>query len=166
MQLQHNKIAALYCRLSRDDGNVSESDSIQNQEMMLTRYAKENGFQIVDTYKDDGFSGTSFDRPNFIRMMGDLRTKKADAVIVKDLSRFGREHIQADLYREIEFPQMGVRLIAVNDSYDSAKIDRSANSMAQIKGLFNQCRQLSEQKALKHGFSAVMEAHIARYFAG
>lgn len=136
--LQHNKNAALYCRLSRDDKNIGESDSIQNQEMALRQYAKLNGFQIVDTYKDDGFSGTSFDRPDFIRMMGDLRAKKADTIIVKDLSRFGREHIQADLYREIEFPQMGVRLIAINDNYDGAKADHSSNSMAQIKGLFNE----------------------------
>ena len=158
MQLQHNKNAALYCRLSRDDGNVSESDSIQNQEMMLTRYAKEKGFQIVDIYKDDGWSGTSFDRPDFVRMMGDLRTKKADTVIVKDFSRFGREHIQADLYREIEFPQMGVRLIAVGDSYDSAGVDRSANSMAQIKGLFNEWFAAETSEKVRHVLRSKKEA--------
>lgn len=136
--LAHNRNAALYCRLSRDDNNISESDSIQNQELILKKYAEQNGFSIVDVYKDDGYTGTNFQRPDFVRMLGDLRRKKADTVIVKDLSRFGREHIQADLYREIEFPQMGVRLIAINDNYDGARLDRSANSMAQMKGLFNE----------------------------
>ena len=158
MQLQHNKNAALYCRLSRDDGNISESDSIQNQEMMLSRYANENGFQIIDIYKDDGWSGTSFQRPDFTRMMGDLRTKKADTVIVKDFSRFGREHIQADLYREIEFPQMGVRLIAVGDNYDSAAVDRSSNSMAQIKGLFNEWFAAETSEKVRHVLRSKKEA--------
>jgi len=156
--LQHNKMAALYCRLSRDDRNTGDSDSIQNQEMMLTQYAKVNGFQIVDTYKDDGFTGTNFERPDFIRMMADLRTKKADTVIVKDLSRFGREHIQADLYREIEFPQMGVRLIAINDSYDSAKTDHSSNSMAQIKGLFNEWFAADTSEKVRRVLRAKAEA--------
>ena len=133
-----NKRAALYTRLSPDDRNAGESDSIQNQELLLTQYANQHGFNIVDVYKDGCHTGTNFDRPDFIRMMGDLRAKKADVVICKDLSRFGREHIQADMYREIEFPSMGVRLIAINDNYDGAKVDHSTNSMAQIKGLFNE----------------------------
>lgn len=158
MQLQHNKKAALYCRLSRDDSNIGESDSIQNQEMMLAQYAKKNGFQIIDIYKDDGYTGTNFERPDFIRMMGDLRTKKADTVVVKDFSRFGREHIQADLLREIEFPQMGVRLIAINDGYDSAFVDRSANSMAQVKGLFNEWFAAETSEKVRHVLRSKKEA--------
>ena len=156
--MQHNKLAALYCRLSNDDRNdSSESDSISNQEMMLTQYAEKNGFNIVDIYKDDGFTGTNFQRPDFIRMIGDARAKKIDTIIVKDLSRFGREHIQADFYREIEFPQMGVRFIAVNDNYDGARVDHSTNSMAQIKGLFNEWMSSDTSQKVRRVYRAKAE---------
>lgn len=164
MNLQHNKKAALYCRLSRDDRDVSESDSIQNQELMLSRFASVQGFKIVDVYKDDGYTGTNFDRPDFMRMLSDLKTGRADTVVVKDLSRFGREHIQADLYREIEFPAMGVRLIAINDNYDSAAVTHSTNSMAQIRTLFNEWFAADTSEKVKRVLRMKMEA--GQYLGG
>jgi len=135
MQLQHNTQALLYCRRSPDE---RENDSVENQAMILREYANKNNFHVVDVYQDDEYRGMTFDRPDFIRLMSDLRKKRGNCVIVKDLSRLGRDHIQVDMFREVEFPQMGVRLIAVADNYDGANLTHSANSMAQVKGLFNE----------------------------
>jgi len=158
--LQHNKKAALYCRVSKEEETIGDSNSITNQELILTQYAKSNDFQIVEIFKDDGFSGTNFERPAFIKMLEYLRTKKADVVIVKDLSRFGREHIQTDLYREIEFPKMGVRLIAITDNYDSAFVNHSTNSMAQIKGLFNEWYAADTSDKVRHTLRKKAEARL------
>ena len=91
-----NKITALYCRLSRDDMLDGESNSIKNQKDMLTKYAKDNGFSNLQYYVDDGYSGTSYDRPDFQRMKADIEDGKISTVIVKDLSRLGREYLQHD----------------------------------------------------------------------
>lgn len=111
--------AALYCRLSQDDGNTSESVSIGTQKSLLTRYCTENGFQIYDYYIDDGYSGTNFDRPDFSRMMTDVEDRKVNLVIVKDLSRFGREYAMMGIYLNYTFEDCNVRFIAITDGVDT-----------------------------------------------
>jgi len=98
---QRGNAAALYCRLSRDDGGDAESNSIATQRMMLGRYAKEHGFQVYSEYIDDGFSGTSFDRPDFKRMIADIEDGKIGIVICKDLSRLGRNNALVAYYTEV-----------------------------------------------------------------
>jgi len=126
--------AALYCRLSRDDGNT-ESMSIQSQREMLTDYAKENGYNIFDIYVDDGYSGVSFDRPNFQRMLDDILVDRINMVLTKDLSRLGRNYIMIGQYRDFFFPEHGVRYIAINDGYDGLKED---NDIAAFKDILNE----------------------------
>lgn len=113
--------AAVYCRLSQDDGSVGESGSIQTQRTLLTQYCKEQHIGIADYYCDDGWSGTNFERPEFQRMLEDIESGKVNTVIVKDLSRFGREYAQMGMYIEHYFEQKNVRFISVAESIDSAK---------------------------------------------
>ena len=110
---------ALYYRLSRDDDNEGESNSIATQRMMLRRYAEENGLRVVDEYIDDGYSGTNFDRPDFQRMIGDIEAGKINCVVTKDLSRLGRNYLLTGQYMEMYFPVHGVRYIAVDNGVDS-----------------------------------------------
>ena len=130
-----NKITALYCRLSQDDMLEGESNSITNQRNMLTKYAAENGFNNVAVYADDGFSGTNFNRPDFQRMKSDIESGNVSAVIVKDLSRLGREYLQTGYYTEIFFPQHDVRFIAVHDNVDTMRGD---NDFAPFKNIMNE----------------------------
>lgn len=128
--------AALYSRLSRDDGiGESESNSISNQKQMLLRFAKENGFDIADYYVDDGWSGTNFERPDFKRMVSDIEKGLIDAVIVKDLSRLGRNNAMVALYTEIIFPDNDVRFIAINDGIDTTNGD---NDIMPFKSVVNE----------------------------
>ena len=110
---------AIYCRLSQDDGQVGESGSIQTQKTLLTQYCSDHHFSVYDTYCDDGWSGTNFERPQFQRMMEDIEEGKINIVVVKDLSRFGREYAQMGLYIEHYFEQKGVRFIAVGENIDT-----------------------------------------------
>ena len=110
---------ALYLRLSRDDDNAGESNSIATQRMMLRRYAEQNHLYVVDEYIDDGFSGTNFNRPSFQRMMNDIEAGRINCVVVKDLSRFGRNYLEMGMYTEMRFPELGVRFIAVDSGVDS-----------------------------------------------
>ena len=113
------KWAALYVRLSRDDDNEGDSNSIAHQIEILKKYAKESGITSYKIYKDDGYSGTSFNRPGFQEMLADIEAGLVSMVIVKDMSRFGRNYLEVGLYTEIRFPELGVRFIAVNDGVDS-----------------------------------------------
>ena len=115
--------AVLYLRLSRDDDNRGESESIQNQRALLREYAARQGFSVIEEYIDDGWSGTSFDRPRFQDMLRDMERHRFDIVLVKDLSRLGRDYIQTGRYLELVFPEHGVRLIAVNDGIDTLSAD-------------------------------------------
>lgn len=110
---------AIYCRLSQDDGSAGESGSIQTQKTLLTQYCKEHNIRIADYYCDDGWSGTNFERPEFKRMIDDIENGKINTVIVKDLSRFGREYAQMGLYIEHYFEEKGIRFIAVAEGVDS-----------------------------------------------
>ena len=116
-----NEIAGIYSRLSQDDGNTGESGSIQTQKTLLTQYCKEHGITIGDYYCDDGWSGTNFERPDFKRMLDDIEAGKINVVIVKDLSRFGREYAQMGMYIEHYFEEKGVRFISVAENIDSAQ---------------------------------------------
>ena len=111
--------AALYCRLSSDDAYLGESGSIQTQRALLTQYCKENNIAVYDTYADDGFSGTNFNRPDFQRMLTDLESHKANLVIVKDLSRFGREYAQMGMYIENDFEDWNIRFISIGENIDT-----------------------------------------------
>ena len=93
--------AALYCRLSRDDGNVQESSSIQTQKEILSRYARENGINDTTFYVDDGYSGTNFQRPSFQNMIKDIENGRINCVITKDLSRLGRNYLDCGLYLDV-----------------------------------------------------------------
>lgn len=114
------KITALYCRLSRDDELAGDSNSIVNQKAILKKFADDNGFRNVAYFVDDGLSGTNFDRPDFQRMITDIDEGKIGTVIVKDMSRFGRDYLKVGYYTEVAFPAADVRFIAMNNGVDSA----------------------------------------------
>lgn len=138
---------AVYVRLSREDGDKEESDSVQNQRALLAEFAAAQDDMAEPLfYLDDGFTGTDFDRPDFQRMLGDLRAGKADCVIVKDLSRLGRNYIEAGEYLEKVFPLLGVRFISVNDRVDSYRDPQSMNNLiVPFKNILNDeyCRDIS-----------------------
>lgn len=129
----------VYCRLSSEDGDNAESDSIVNQRELISLYLrKETDMQVIDYYVDDGYSGTSFSRPDFKRMIKDIVNEKINAVIVKDLSRFGRNYIEAGKYLEQIFPLYNTRFIAINDNIDSYKDPKSINNViVPFKNLMN-----------------------------
>ena len=135
MMPQINKVA-IYCRLSREDGDSFESSSIQSQKEMLQDYALSHDWIIYDYYVDDGYTGTSFDRPGFKRMIKDCEAKKFNIIITKDLSRLGRNYLDTGRYTEEYFPMHNIRYIAVNDNYDS--MDSSANDFAPFKNIINE----------------------------
>ena len=116
-----SKITALYERLSRDDELQGESNSILNQKTYLESYARQQGFSNLRHFTDDGYSGINFNRPGFAAMVREIEAGNVNTVIVKDMSRFGRNYLQVGFYTEIMFPDKGVRFIAVNNSIDSAK---------------------------------------------
>ena len=115
-----NRITALYCRLSRDDELTGDSNSITNQKAILAKYAEDNGFRNIEYYVDDGWSGTNFDRPDFQRMIADMDAGKISTIIVKDMSRLGRDYLKVGYYTEIAFPDAEVRFIAISNGVDSA----------------------------------------------
>ena len=136
--------AALYLRLSKDDmeegGAKSESNSIANQRELLRSFVKSQpDIQIFDIYVDDGYSGGNFDRPEFKRMTTDIEAGKVNCVIVKDLSRFGREYIEAGRWIEKTYPALNVRFISVTDQFDSKTADFSEKSfVVPIKNFVNE----------------------------
>lgn len=102
---QSNQITAIYCRLSRDDELQGDSNSIKNQKDILSKYAKENGFENTVFFVDDGYSGTNFDRPSWMGLMEKVESGEVSAVIVKDMSRLGRDYLKVGFYTEILFPE-------------------------------------------------------------
>ena len=129
-----NLITALYCRLSQEDERLGESLSIENQRLMLKKYAEEHRFPNIQFYVDDGFSGADFNRPSFKRMMNDVECGRVGIVIVKDQSRLGRDYLQTGMLMEITFPQFDVRFIAINDGVDS---ENGVSDFSGIKNYFN-----------------------------
>jgi len=135
MSKQQANVAAIYKRLSRDDGGDAESNSIVTQGQMLRRYAKEQGFVVYDEYTDDGISGTTFERKDFKRMISDIEDGKIGIVLCKDLSRLGRNNALVAYYTEIFFPDNDVRFIAVSDSIDTFQGD---NEIMPFKSVVNE----------------------------
>ena len=119
--MQEINQVGIYCRLSRDDERAGESISIENQKELLSRYVREQGWTVFNYYVDDGVSGTTFDRPGFNRLVQDARDGKINIALCKDLSRLGRDYIEAGKYTDIVFPSLGCRFIALNDGVDTAR---------------------------------------------
>ena len=140
------KITALYPRLSHEDELQGESNSISNQKRILETYAKQNGFSNLRWYTDDGYSGANFQRPGFQSMLADIEAGKVATVIVKDMSRLGRNYLQVGMYTEMIFPQKGVRFIAINDGVDSAQGD---NDFAPLRNIFNEWLVRDTSKKIK-----------------
>ena len=134
-QSDENKITALYCRLSHDDMLQGDSNSIRNQKQILSDYADKNGYSNCQFYVDDGISGTTFDRDGFQSMIADIEAGKVSTVIVKDMSRFGRDYLKVGYYTEVMFTEHGVHFIAVNDGVDS---ELENNDFTPIRNLFNE----------------------------
>ncbi len=142
-----NKLrAAGYLRLSRDDGDKAESDSIKNQRLIINDYAKSHGFTIDEEFSDDGYSGTNFERPGFKRLMAKINEGDINCIIVKDLSRLGRNYIEMGRLMTKIFPTLGIRLISVVDNYDSISEDSKTDQLIiPFKNLINDayCRDMS-----------------------
>jgi len=146
--------AALYMRISKDDESIGESASITTQRKMLRAYAMENKFIVYDEYVDDGISGTTFDRPDFKRMIQDIENNRVTMVITKDLSRLGRDYILAGQYTEIYFPSKKVRYIAINDGYDS---DSPYTDIAPFKNVINEMYARDTSKKIRSAFVTRMQ---------
>lgn len=144
-----NYIAGLYFRLSQEDERQGESVSIENQRLMLRKYAEEHGFQIYDEYIDDGVSGTTFQRPEVQRLLDDAKTGVINTILVKDLSRFGRNYIEVGQYVDYVFPSFGIRFIAVQDNVDTENRDSNAMEMMPIMNIFNEWHAANTSKKIK-----------------
>ena len=155
-----DKITALYCRLSQDDG-LEESNSITNQKSILAAFARDNGFSNPKFYVDDGVSGTTFERDGFKAMMSDIEAGKVGIVITKDLSRLGRDYLKTGEYIEIIFPDYDVRYIAINDNVDTFK---SENELMAFKNIFNDWFARDTSKKIKAVFKAKGQSgkHLGR----
>ena len=138
----------MYIRLSREDGDKQESESISNQRNILQRYVKENDLCFVKEYVDDGVSGTTFDRPGFNEMLQDIENKNINMVITKDLSRLGRDYIGTGNLIEKYFPEHNVRYIAVTDNIDTF-LDSSNNDIAPFKAIMNDMYAKDISKKIK-----------------
>ena len=145
-QTNQQPITALYPRLSHEDELQGESNSISNQKRILETYAKQNGFSNLRWYTDDGYSGANFQRPGFQAMLADIEAGKVGTVIVKDMSRLGRNYLQVGMYTEMIFPQKNVRFIAINDGVDSAQ---GENDFAPLRNIFNEWLVRDTSKKIK-----------------
>lgn len=153
LSLDRDYKAAIYLRLSKEDGDFSfsgeklESDSISNQRLLIMEYLKKHPeITVVREYCDDGFTGANFERPDFNKMMDAVRAGEIDCIVVKDLSRFGREYIGSGEYIQKVFPRLGIRFIAINDHYDNAQPGAADNELVlPFKNLMNDsyCRDIS-----------------------
>ena len=133
--MSSEELTALYCRLSRDDELQGDSNSIVNQKKILEKYAREHGYSNFKFYVDDGISGTTFNRPGFQQMIADIEAGLVKRVIIKDMSRFGRDYLQVGIYTEIMFPEHDIHFIAVNDGVDSTQGD---NEFTPFRNIINE----------------------------
>ena len=145
---QKHYIAGLYYRLSQEDERQGESVSIDNQRAILRKYAEERGFEIHDEYIDDGVSGTTFQRPEVQRLLDDAKTGVINTIIVKDLSRFGRNYIEVGQYVDYVFPA-GIRFIAIQDNVDTENRDSGAMEMMPIMNVFNEWHAANTSKKIR-----------------
>ena len=135
-QINKNYRVGMYIRLSREDGDKGESESIGNQRKIIERYVKENNLTVIDEYVDDGVSGTTFDRPEFNRLISDIENQKINMVITKDLSRLGRDYIKTGFYIENYFPEHQVRYISILDGIDTYS-ETVNNDITPFKAILN-----------------------------
>ena len=147
MQEEKHYIAGLYLRLSKEDENDGESTSIGTQRGILLDFCKQRGYEVFDTYIDDGYSGMNFLRPGFNRLLEDIEQGFINMVITKDLSRLGRDYIMTGYYSEIFFQNRGVRYIAIADNFDSITGD---NEIAPFKNILNEMYARDISKKIKH----------------
>ena len=140
--------AALYIRLSKEDENEGPSQSVQNQESLLREFVQQHRLSVYDTYVDDGWSGTNFDRPAFQRMIADIEAKKVNMVITKDLSRLGRDYIMTGHYMERYFPEHRVRYISLLDGIDTG-VDSTANDITPFRAIMNDMYAKDISKKIK-----------------
>ncbi|WP_270555824.1 recombinase family protein [Dorea amylophila] len=145
MLRQSDKITALYCRLSRDDELQGDSNSIVNQKAILSKYAKENHFPNPQFFVDDGYSGANFDRPSWSELVALIEDEKVGVLIVKDMSRLGRDYLRVGLYTDVLFPEKGVRFIAISNGIDSAQ--QQENDFTPFLNIINEwyCRDTSKK---------------------
>ena len=143
-----NYKVALYIRLSKEDENKNNlnSESVENQLNLLYEYSKKNNYFIYDTYIDDGYTGTNFNRPSFNRLLNDIENKKVNMIIVKDLSRFGRDYILTGYYLEMFFPKNNIRFISILDNYDSLN---NINEYIPFKSIVNDMYSKDNSKKIK-----------------
>lgn len=146
---QKHYIAGLYYRLSQEDERQGESVSIDNQRTILRKYAEEHGFEIHGEYIDDGVSGTTFQRPEVQRLLDDAKTGVINTIIVKDLSRFGRNYIEVGQYVDYVFPAFGIRFIAIQDNIDTENRDSNAMEMMPIMNIFNEWHAANTSKKIR-----------------
>lgn len=135
MDRQIEKMTALYARLSRDDDSDGDSNSIAHQKQILEKYAKDHGFVNCKQFVDDGFSGTNFNRPGFQALVAEIEADHISTVIVKDMSRLGRNYLQVGMYTEVMFPNYNIHFIAVNDGVDSEDGD---NEFTPFRNIINE----------------------------
>lgn len=150
---QETKVG-IYARLSKDDERNGESLSIENQKLILEKYVFEQGWNLIDEYIDDGYSGTTFDRPGVQRLLEDAKCGRINTIIVKDLSRFGRNYIQVGQYTDYIFPMYNIRFIALNDNVDTSK-NTTGMDMMPIMNVFNEWHSANTSKKIR----AVIEAN-------
>ena len=144
----------IYARLSKDDERNGESLSIENQKLILEKYVLEQGWNLIDEYIDDGYSGTTFDRPGVQRLLEDAKCGRINTIIVKDLSRFGRNYIQVGQYTDYIFPMYNIRFIALNDNVDTSN-NSAGMDMMPIMNIFNEWHSANTSKKIR----AVIEAN-------
>ncbi len=147
INLEQETVTALYCRLSRDDELHGESNSIVHQKDILMKYAREQDFPNPQFYVDDGYTGVNFDRPDFKRMMSDVKNGTVKTIIVKDMSRFGRNHLWVGIYTDIIFPENGIRLIAVNEGTDSIN---GIDEFAPFRNIINEWGAKDSSQKVRH----------------
>lgn len=147
----------IYLRLSKEDGDKDESESISSQRTLINSfiYKNMNNYKIIDEFIDDGFTGTNFNRPNFKKMMSFIEEEKINCIIVKDLSRFGRDYIGVGEYLEKYFPQNDIRFIAINDGYDSISATNNDEFIMPIKNIFNAQYSRDISRKVKTSFRAL-----------
>ncbi len=150
--VKNDLITALYCRLSRDDELQGDSNSIKNQKAILQKYATDNGFGNIQFFVDDGYSGTTFDRPDWQRLSGMIDEGQIGTLIVKDMSRLGRDYLQVGMRTEMVFPNNDVRFIAVNNGVDS--VNGTENDMTPFINLFNEFYAKDTSRKIRAVFKA------------
>ncbi len=153
---QSDKITALYCRLSRDDEIQGDSNSIVNQKAILTKYAKDNGFKNIEIFVDDGYSGTNFHRPGWERLISLVEDNKVGTIIVKDMSRLGRDYLKVGFYTEVMFAEKDIRFIAVNNGIDSA--NQVDSDFTPFLNIINEWYAKDTSKKIKAVFKAKGES--------